>query len=440
MIVQIGTEWLHTPGSPSNAPEWPLDEATLAAIRISADGKCLTRLRDESGEERDFFRVSGYRLAKWISSNWWRLGFEAERDGYRRDLVWTDGHSLASIGEGWWWPHITVAADGESVVLRSNPTEINEVEPVAYLSDGEARVPRAEFLESAQQFVHRVLDRLESWNLGETDLHTSWRELGAERSDPEIALYRQLEGSLGFAPDQAPPTVIEGLHKDRNLLGVGAMTEVAASQPAGHAPLTARRLQQAALHSGFSSDLGNGTLPPDLADSYGVAAEPAWKYAERAARQVRRNVGLSDGLVTSRRLAELSSADPTSLTEETHFEPMAFSLHEAGSEGRVVFRSGWETGRRFELARLLGDQVLFRAGETLHPATRAETFRQRVQRGFAVEFLCPHEALVEFLNGDFSETAQEEAGRYFLVSPRAVTTVLVNKHHLPREALRTWSG
>ena len=435
MSLRIDAEWTAAPDRRSDTPELLHDEVTLASIRICAAGFCLSRLRDENGEERDFVRVSGYRLARWISKNWWRLGWEAERGGYHDDLAWIDGHSMASIGEGWLWPHITVAADGESAVVRSKRSERDEVEPIAFLSDEEVRIPRTEFLDSAQQFVHRVLDRLESWNVKDSDLHTSWRELSAERSDPEIALYRQLEGSLGFVPDQAAPKVIERLHKDRKLLGVEAMTEVAATQPAGRAPLTAARLRQAARHSGFRSDLGNGALPCDLAASYREPREPAWSYGEQAAREARSAAGLADGLVTNQLLAELCSADSGSLTDDTRFEPMAFSLHDGERGGRVVFRSGWDTGRRFELARLLGDQLLFRAGETLHPATGAQTFRQRVQRAFAAEFLCPHEDLLDFLGEDHSETAQEKAGHHFLISPRAVTTILVNKRRLAREAL-----
>jgi Zn-dependent peptidase ImmA (M78 family) len=58
-----------------------------------------------------------------------------------------------------------------------------------------------------------------------------------------------------------------------------------------------------------------------------------------------------------------------------------------------------------------------------------------VQRAFAAELLCPFEALEEKLAGDLSADAREDAARYFNVSERAVTTVLVNNHRLDRDYL-----
>ena len=435
MSLLIRANWLTTSGAPSGGSELAVDQATLAGIKISAKRTVFTRLRDDTGKQRDVVRVSAYRLALWLTRNWWRLGHEAERTGHWNDAAWLDGHSLASIGEGWLWPRLTIAADGQSLVFRSHPSDGSKVEPAAWLTGAEVRVPREVFSECTEQFVRDVLDRIQAWKLKETELRTCWDELRTEQSDPDVALYRQLEGSLGFDPDEAPPAIIQRFHKDRDLVGVTAMTEVAANQAAGRSPLTAQELRDASLHSGFASALGNGAVPADLADDYGVATEPAWSYGERAARRARRRLRRAAGPVTNGLLAELCSTASNSLTEDTRFPPMAFSLYETERKGRVVFRSGWETGRRFELARLLGDQLLFPAGEALHPSTGAETFRQRAQRAFAAEFLCPYNDLWEFLNDDLSETAREEAGRYFLVSPRAVTTILVNKRRLARESL-----
>ena len=54
------------------------------------------------------------------------------------------------------------------------------------------------------------------------------------------------------------------------------------------------------------------------------------------------------------------------------------------------------------------------------------TARQKRQRSFAAEFLCPIDALVAFLNGNYSESAQEEAAENFQVSEKTVETLLIN--------------
>ncbi|MCY4431562.1 MAG: hypothetical protein OXC11_14380 [Rhodospirillales bacterium] len=440
MTLRLQPEWLSAPGHESGTTELPPDEATLAAIKITVAGQCLSRLTDESGKERDYVCVSGYRLACWITRNWWRLLFEAERHGFLDDPTWLDGHSLASIGEGWLWPRITIASDGDCVVLRSRPSPGNRVEPLAFVSEAEARPSRPLFEEIAGQFVKEVLDRVRTRNLGASDLHMSWRELSAERSDDEIAQYRELEGSLGYEPDGAAPQTVKRLYRDGKRLGVRAMTEVAANGPSGGEPLTAEIMEREARNSGFQSDLGSTSQVADLADDVRVRKEPAWAYGEDAARRVRRRAGLSDGPLKNQSLAELSGVTAAGVVDDTRFEPMAYALSAGRGPGRVVFRSQWETGRRFELGRLLGDAVLFRNGERLQPTTRAETFRQRAQRAFAAELLCPYEALRDFLGGDTTDMAREEAARLFGVSMRAVTTMLVNKGDLSRDHLPLWGN
>lgn len=441
MSFRIDARWQRGAGFLSKVPEAPLDEATLAEISIWVNGDCLTRLRDSSGRKRDFVRVAGFRLAEWIGTNWWRLGYEAERWEHAQDHAWGAGHSVASIGAGWLWPRITIAADGDSVVIRSIPTEGDGVEPIAWQGCAEKRIPRQEFVEGAQDFVHAVLDRLDGQGEEKTDLHVLWKELIAERSDPEIARYRQLEGSMGYEPDRASPPTITRFHRDSEALGFAAMAEIAANGRSGDDPTTAAALEDQARYFGFSSDLGDSSVLADLEGPPTIKSEPAWKHGERAAQRVRRKASLGAGPVKNRRLADLCGADSTGLSDVTcRFEPLAFSLDANGTRGRFVLRSGHETGRRFELSRLLGDALLFGNGERLHPATRTETFRQRTQRAFAAELLCPYTAVSDFLEGRTSEAAVREAARHFLVSDRAVTTTLVNKGDLPRHRLPLAAG
>jgi Zn-dependent peptidase ImmA (M78 family) len=70
------------------------------------------------------------------------------------------------------------------------------------------------------------------------------------------------------------------------------------------------------------------------------------------------------------------------------------------------------------------------------PATDAKTARQKMQRAFAIEFLCPIQSLTAFLDGDFSSDATEEAAEHFGVSHTAVETHLVNNCLLSPEVLR----
>ena len=46
------------------------------------------------------------------------------------------------------------------------------------------------FEAGVDDLVERVLERLDRRSLSDSDLCTAWRELAAERNDPESAMYR----------------------------------------------------------------------------------------------------------------------------------------------------------------------------------------------------------------------------------------------------------
>jgi len=72
----------------------------------------------------------------------------------------------------------------------------------------------------------------------------------------------------------------------------------------------------------------------------------------------------------------------------------------------------------------------------LKPATRTYTYRQKLQRAFAAEFLCPFEALDDLMEGDFSDEAIQDAAAHYNVSELAVRTLLVIHNRIDQESLR----
>lgn len=93
------------------------------------------------------------------------------------------------------------------------------------------------------------------------------------------------------------------------------------------------------------------------------------------------------------------------------------------------------TGRRFELARLVGDRSFASStrlsAESLFPATRADGYRQKAQRAFAAELLSPFDAVDDMLrDDDYSEDSQRRAARRFDMSEMTIQTALVNHGRL----------
>lgn len=407
------------------------DEATLGELGIHVGLTCLTQAVDSvTNEPRDGANLSAYRLAEWLAWHWWRLRWEPARQR-RRDVDWSVAHDLACIGGGWLWPNITIKSDGELIVFDSRPSRIVQTEPLRYTTDVTKMISATAFEDGIDDFVTHVLDRLEECTCQDTDLHSMWNELSSERQDSEIALYRKLEAYLGFDPDEADSALIERLIDMGKAVGLDAISEAAADDHKG-----ALGLHDAAQEFGLDMCPGDGVQDVAALSPVNRSQVPAWKVGVELAHQLRWQESLGDEPISNARLAELCGISKQDLSKKksTRNIAFAFTLDDKDStKGRIVLRSAGEQGRRFAVARLLADRLLDQHNELLHPATGAYTYRQKTQRAFAGEFLCPVDSLLGFLNDDFSDERQQDAAEHFNVSPLAVQTLLVSNGHLDRE-------
>ena len=168
--------------------------------------------------------------------------------------------------------------------------------------------------------------------------------------------------------------------------------------------------------------------------------ETPWQRGTRIAHIARQVWNLSAGPVRTSTLSDLVGADLAPATSEAGL-PFSAGLRDDGSEGfRVCVHPTRLTGRRFALAKLMSDHIVVSGGERLLPATKASTSRQKFQRSFAQEFLCPIDDLREFLgSGAIGDDDVQDAADHFEVSPLTIKTTLVNKGDLPRDALGEWA-
>jgi hypothetical protein len=337
---------------------------------------------------------------------------------------------MTTIGGGFVWPNITVFSDGERVVLLAKPTQNVPQEPLRYIADHVAVVRAGEFENLIDDFVEKVIGKLLAEEISATNLNEIWNNVGAERADAAVAMRRKFEAMLGFDPDEADPATIEGLVADSASLGESAMSEIAAHKTMSGKVLNAAELR-AVASTGYDATLGSvinlatrASLPP-------VGQIPAWRRGAEAAQNLRLQEHLGAAPLSNQRLAEMLGVNRRILSEDVVGPEISFVLNEAPNSARIVLHPKRETGRRFEMSRLLGDQ-LTTAGQCLFPATKAYTYRQKMQRSFAAELLCPFEALADMLHGDYSAEAIEEASEYFSVSELTVRTLLVNHECLSR--------
>jgi len=408
---------------------------TSALLFIMVDGYVATRVEDAwSQSVHKQVRVSAYPLALWLASSWWRLQWEPAPEG-PRGVSWRMAHELAAAGYGFLWPRLTFESDGEAVDVICRGSDESSTEPIHYLATFRKSVSRKVFEHAIDQFVELVLARLASVGVPETELHALWRELSQERANPDVSLLRLLEARLGFEPDEAPETALDKLQALASEAGHQAIAEIApACSGTDPEPILAKVVELAHA-TGTQAHL---TRPrPPFQDT--VGSDAPWARGRRLAQAARDAWGLQADRVLDETLSDILAFDVSVLDHHSKPDselPLGLAVRRADSDRlNLLFRRRNRSGRRFEAARFLADHLIAADEDRWLPATDAKTARQKMQRAFAAEFLCPIGALQAQLNGNMSSEAIEEASDYFGVSPLAVRSHLANNGLLPPDAV-----
>ena len=259
--------------------------------------------------------------------------------------------------------------------------------------------------------------------------------LREERRDAEQSAWRSLEARLGYDPDEAPDDLIAGLSALEDDLGEGAVEEAATAAPGAQAGAVLQKAVEASEASDIEVDLSvGGAVAPELL-SPGVTP---WRLGEDAARMVREQIGLPPGPLLDEAYGDLlrtpwSTVKAASATARRL--PYAARLQTKDTAARVALQTRAAIDRRFELARMIGDEIWAKR-DRFGIVSRARTERQKFQRAFAQSLLCPFADLRRYidLTGP-TETQIVDAAKLFDVRQSVVQTLLVNKGVLPRETL-----
>lgn len=426
----------------------PEERACACHLKINLFDHSLTYVEDlETHETRNGVHVSAYPLAEWLAWNWWRLRWEPRR----ATLAWRLAHCLTSVGEGYIWPNISVVSDGERVLISAEPTIGSAAEPIRYLPTQSGVVRAADFEQSIDAFVERTCERLRECRIPQTDLDVVWSELSAERADPGVAERRRLEALLGFDPDEADAELLEQLAADATRYGAAAIDEIAATASGTGRILTPTELQDLAKREGTDGNPRDTIRVPALAGLPSYGSVPAWRLGVQAAKAVREEIGVRAEPMKNDRLEEMLAVKKGIVSLRPGRKSFAFGIDEDFDHRHIVLRSRYEENRRFEIARLLGDRLVCNVQDRIFIAPMTHTYRQKLQRAFAAELLCPVEAAESMLeredieegavgeefmveDQDIDEQISDIAAHY-KVSVKVVRTLLVNNRVLSRDSM-----
>ena len=431
----IDYEWL--PNEYGNGGE----QSTFAALTVRVGESCATEVEDIFAKTvRSSARLSAFPLAEWFATNWWRLLWEPESGGNTKTYSWLSSHKIGNAGSGYVWPDLSFSSDWQSLHVRSRPTVRCKFEPIRYLNDFDHSIPVGDFERGVEDFINATIGRLSSLHNPHNELSALWDEVLAERRDLVMSERRRLEACMGYDPDEAPVDVLDGLIELTRTYGKGALQEVAAAS--GEQAIR----QVGELYDDATQSAMIVSVPErhDIQKRLGATIQSIipWKRAEVAAQIVRETWDLTAPVSTNDLCETLSIQKKKFLDiESVNRQPLfaGFRGDSSPHEFSVSLNSRRETSRRFALARLVGDSIVASEDERLLPGTRARTDRQKFQRAFAQELLCPFESLRDyefFSEGNpIDDDEIDEAAHYFTVSPLLIKTLLVNKGVLERETL-----
>ena len=235
---------------------------------------------------------------------------------------------------------------------------------------------------------------------------------------------------LGCDPGEGDASAIRRRLADSQPLGEHSVLELAA----GATSVGAAELKTDLDRVGFDFRSGDGVALGTTASVPQWSSTEAWRIGVALAGELRERELRNGEPVTNRCLAEMAGAPERVLSDTDSASDCLSFEWETPERSRIALRSRWETGRRFDLARLLAERLLRPVGaEPLRAVTRSYTYGQKAQRAFAAEFLAPIDAVDAFLSGDYSEDRQREAADRFQVSSYAIRSPLVNNHRLGRQ-------
>ena len=371
---------------------------------------------------------------------------------------------MGAVGGGYVWPATTFVSDGEIVAVHSRPTTDRTIAPIRFLHEVHSNVTASSFETAIDSFVGVVLGRLANVGEDRTELADAMSELREERLDRDTSAWRKLEALLGFDPDDGDEVLLRGLTRAKADAGRAAIEELAAASRE-FAMVTLDRTRHHLKHSMFVADrpqidtvqvYANSSFDDVILTYRPVADEDVqahvhpvsmefaarfqlpWQRAHRAAREARNVWGIAAGPVSDETLAGILKFPKAALsaTPDGNFAVSAGERQPDDKSLKVLLRSHYPENRRFELMRIVADDLWAEPDDRLLPVTRTYTARQKFQRAFAQEFLLPEAELLETLgNQPADDDAIDEIAHQYQVSSMVVRTALVNRGHLSRDDL-----
>ena len=421
MSVRFWFDWVDAPPAPDERAR-----ATMATLSIRVGDVIVTDVLDRpSRTNRDHVVVPLYGVAEWLICNWWHIFHEVEDTGEQKP-DFAARHDLAFVGDGFVLPRLAMAPTPEHMRLRWSPHKPPHA-PIEFVAEeGKTDVARADLEGQCRGLIEAVLERLRGHGLDPGALGDEW--VAINTLDPDERAFARAAALLGVDPFDVSDHVadaITGLWEGAapSLRDDALAAASVDSVPRMSAWLTHSLAALASVESGGDWPAIRQAMPPS------TAAAP-WERGGDLARSARNRIGAGDGRF------DFPPTGPLSLLWSATQPPPSARIYglTAADAPSCMTAPRSETGKRFLLARALGD-YLDRSEPGPALLSSLATSRQARSRAFAAEFLAPAESLRRRLNGGPVEPETvDELGVEFGVSS------MVIRHQIENHELATVAG
>ena len=200
---------------------------TTADLSINVGGTFLTQnINGWTKTVQDSILVSTYPLAKWFAYYWWRLENEYLILNDRKpDYNWRIAHEIGAVDNGYVWPKVLFASDGEFINIWSDiiPMSYQFVNYIGKL-DAVQLVPIKVFQNEVAALIESTISKISALD---KDLSELWKIVCDERNAPETSNMRKIEAVLGYDPEKCPEDLLEKVLSFQKHVGVSSIKEIA---------------------------------------------------------------------------------------------------------------------------------------------------------------------------------------------------------------------
>ena len=416
--VQFESRWLDS-DPPATGADATFAELSIRVGRDPVTSLLETPLRGGKTRYRDHVVVPLLSVAEWLVSNWWHLWHEVADTGAPRP-GFESRHDLAYAGDGFLLPRLEMFPDADRVHLqwsKWNPQNAR----IEFIGEGRAIVDREALESEFRKLIEAVLARLGGLPSG-TDhcafLSSDWVAINSLEADE--AEFVQAAALLGIDPFDVQDSVANALVKFWETSQPSIRQEVLASADEESLAHVGRWLDDS-LARLEESNHGAGWGAVREAAPADLSGAP-WTRGHALADSIRRHLGIGEDKVEFDSSGSLALPNLTLQTPCKRIQGLVAS----NAPTCVTAPSSRETGKRFLLARALGDYI-GRAQPGPGILSSLLTDRQAQSRAFAAQFLAPADSIRARLEDQHPEEGLiDEIGFEFGVSSEVIRRQIDN--------------